>query len=185
MMDIMRYPPGHKEAVRERIVAGAATGLRERGLSGLGIPALMRRAGLTHGGFYAHFKDRDDLIAEAIEAAGAETAAGPFAEGVPLADALAAYLSPEHLSDPAGGCVVAALGAEGPRQRSKVRKAFGRVARGLIDLVDRKVRRHPGSGGPSDEALRLTATMVGAVVLGRLVDDPELARRVLAVARTT
>jgi len=70
----MRYPQSHKQAVRARILEAAAEELRRHGLSGIGIPALMRRAGLTHGAFYAHFPSRESLVAEAIRAAAAASA---------------------------------------------------------------------------------------------------------------
>ena len=80
MMLVMRYAVGHKQAVRERILQAAAAELRCKGLSGIGIPALMQRAGLTHGAFYAHFPSRDTLVAEAIRTAAAASAAGPLAD---------------------------------------------------------------------------------------------------------
>jgi TetR/AcrR family transcriptional regulator, transcriptional repressor for nem operon len=184
MMGIMRYPEGHKEAVRKRIVAAAADSLRQRGLSGVSIPELMKAIGLTHGGFYAHFDSRDDLVAAAIEAAGAQTAERVFKEDVALADALRVYLSEDHVAHPEVGCVVAALGTDGARHAKPVRRAFANVTSGLLRLVDRKL--HPASKGarePSDEALRLTSTMVGAVVLARLTADPALAERLLGAAR--
>jgi AcrR family transcriptional regulator len=179
----MRYPEGHKEAVRKRIVASTTKALREHGLSGVGIPALMKSAGLTHGGFYAHFESRDDLVAAAIEAAGAQTADDVFSGARSLEETLGMYLSKGHLEHPERGCVVAALGAEGARQAPSVRRAFARAAKHLLGLVERKL--HPGRRGRalSEEALRLTATMVGAVVLGRLVDDRALAERILDAAR--
>lgn len=179
----MRYPDGHKAAVRERIVASATAALREHGLSGVGIPALMKSAGLTHGGFYAHFESRDSLVAAAVEAAGAQTADGVFSDAHSLEKTLRLYLSQGHLQHPENGCVVAALGAEGARQEPPVRRAFGRVATGLLRLVERKLHPRRRSREVSDEALRLAATMVGAVVLGRLVEDPELAERILSAAR--
>jgi AcrR family transcriptional regulator len=75
MMPVMRYPAGHKEAVRERIVTAATSALREHGPSGMSILELMKSVGLTHGGFYAHFESRDQLVAAAIEAAATPTAA--------------------------------------------------------------------------------------------------------------
>lgn len=182
-MPIMRYPEGHKEAVRERIVGAAAEALRRDGLSGVSIPALMKIVGLTHGAFYAHFESRDELVAEAVLAAAVGTTKGAFADELPLAETLRRYLSPAHLERPEQGCVVAALGTEGRRQPAPVREAFARVARGLLRLVEKKL--HPGRPARtvSDEALRLASTMVGAVVLGRLVDDPGLAARILSAAR--
>jgi TetR/AcrR family transcriptional repressor of nem operon len=180
----MRYPAGHKEAVRERIVATAASALRKRGLSAVSIPELMKAIGLTHGGFYSYFESRDALVAAAIEAAGAENAQEVFGDDVPLADALRTYLSQEHVAHPEAGCVVAALGTDGARQAQPVRRAFANVSKGLLRLVDRKLRpTAKGAREPSDEALRLTSTIVGAVVLARLADDPALAQRLLGAAR--
>ena len=68
MMHIMRYPEGHKEPVRARIVQAAAFALRAKGLDGVSIPALMKNVGLTHGTFYAHFENRDALVAKAVRA---------------------------------------------------------------------------------------------------------------------
>jgi TetR/AcrR family transcriptional regulator, transcriptional repressor for nem operon len=183
MMAIMRYPDGHKQAVRERVVAAAAGVLRQRGLAGAGIPALMRRAGLTHGGFYAHFDSRDALVAEAIRAAARETADGVFAPGRTLAQVADHYLSPAHVAHPEHGCVLAALGTDGPRQPARARRAFAEVARGFLRLTERAL--HPGSRAeaPSDDALVGAATMVGAVVLARLIRDAALSARLLAAAR--
>ena len=88
MMVIMRYPDGHKEAVKERIVRAASRALRRHGLEGVSIPALMKQAGLTHGAFYTHFKNRDELVAEAVLSAAAETAAGAFSEEFRLEETL-------------------------------------------------------------------------------------------------
>lgn len=183
-MLIMRYPESHKQAVRERILEAAAEELRRHGLSGIGIPALMKRAGLTHGAFYAHFPSRDALVAEAIRTAAAATADDPLADALPLEQSLAHYLSAEHLAHPERGCVIAALGGEGSRQPPPVRSAFAAAARGLLAAIERKL--HPRQPAPelSEEALRLASAMVGAVVLARLVDDPALCRRLLDAAAT-
>ena len=177
----MRYSPEHTEAVRAKIVRETSRALRRAGLEGLSIASLMKRAGLTHGGFYAHFEDRDALVAEAVRAAAEDTAARVFDPAATLDEALAAYLSPEHAAHPEVGCVVAALGTDGPRQGAAVRRAFAWAARGLIRLVQQKLSPH--AGAPTDEALAITSRMVGAVVLARLVDDPRLARRLLETAR--
>ena len=185
MMRIMRYPTGHKEEVRERIVRAASAALRREGLSGVSIPLLMKRAGLTHGGFYGYFRDRSELAAAAVLSAASDTAQGVFADGLRLEETLSRYLSDAHLAHPEQGCVVAALGTEGDRQPLEVRKAFAEAARGLLRLVEKKLHPARRSQVLSDEALRLTAMMVGAVVLGRLVDDAPLAKRILHAARTS
>lgn len=184
MMLIMRYQEGHKTEVRTRIVRAASKALRSHGLAGVSIPALMKRAGLTHGGFYAHFKDRDELVAEAVTAASRETAKQVFADDRQIDDVLSLYLSRAHLDRPSGGCVLAALGADAPRQPLPVRHAFGVAARGMLQLLEKKL--HPARPHPqfSDDTLACASMMIGAVVLGRLVEDPALADRVLAAART-
>jgi TetR/AcrR family transcriptional repressor of nem operon len=184
MMTIMRYSEAHKEAVHERIVRAAAGALRRRGITGIGIPALMKQVGLTHGGFYTHFKNRDALVAEAIRSAASDTAKGPLADGKTLAESLNLYLSVGHLEHPERGCVVATLAAESARQSKPVRRALAEAARGLLRLID--VKLHPAAcagAEPSEDALRVTATMVGAIVLARAVDDALLAERILRAAR--
>jgi TetR/AcrR family transcriptional repressor of nem operon len=185
MMAIMRYPKGHKAAVKERIIRAASRSLRRHGLLRVSIPALMKRAGLTHGGFYTHFKNRDELVAAAVASAAAETAAGVFAEEFGLEETLERYLSKSHLEQPEKGCVLAALGADGIRQRPRVRAAFAEIARGFLYLTQRKLPQRGRAGTLSDEALACAATMVGAVVLGRLVDDAALSERILSAARAT
>jgi TetR/AcrR family transcriptional regulator, transcriptional repressor for nem operon len=180
----MRYPEGHKAEVHASIVANAARALRRRGLSGVSIPELMKQAGLTHGGFYAHFKNRDQLVAEAVMAAAEETGAAVLSADAGDLDAtLARYLSMGHVKHPEGGCVLAALGGEGRTQSVTVRRAFAKAARGLLRLVGDKVPSACAPHPRSDEALRISAQMVGAVVLARLVDDDALAERILQAAR--
>ena len=180
----MRYPEGHKEEMRAKIVAHAARALRRDGLSGVSIPALMKSAGLTHGGFYAHFDNRDELVAEAIVTAAEATGARVLSEEAGDLDAtLRAYLSPEHVAHPEAGCVLSALGTDGRRQAAPVRRAFAYAAKGFVGFIDRKVRGRRHGSGPSDEALLLSAQMIGAVILARLFDDPALATRMLEVAR--
>lgn len=188
-MLIMRYADGHKQAVRERILRAAAAEFRRQGLTGIGIPALMKQAGLTHGAFYSHFQSRDALVAEAIRTAATASAEGPLAEELSLEQSLAFYLSPEHVAHPERGCVIAALGGEGARQPAPVRAAFAAAAHGLLAAIERKLPARPpakvpcgdepGDATPSDAALQLASAMVGAVLLARLVDDPVLARRLL------
>jgi TetR/AcrR family transcriptional regulator, transcriptional repressor for nem operon len=183
MMIIMRYPDGHKEAVREKIVQAASKALRRYGLEGISIPELMKQVGLTHGGFYTHFKSREELVAEAVNVAAKETADEVFSEALPLVETLNRYLSPGHLERPSTGCVLAALGADGVRQPPQVREAFAVVARGFLGLVERKLHPKSTAGALSDEALVRAATMIGAVVLGRLVGDKALAERILTAAQ--
>jgi TetR/AcrR family transcriptional regulator, transcriptional repressor for nem operon len=180
----MRYPEGHKEAVRATIVENAARALRRDGIAGVSIPALMKKVGLTHGGFYVHFKNREELVAAAVLSAALDTGARVLSrEAGDLAATLGAYLSREHVEHPEGGCVLAALGTEGRRQPAPVRRAFAEAARGFLRLLEQKLHKKSPPGHLSDEALVLAAQMIGALMLARLVDDDALADRILNAAK--
>ncbi|MCC5949835.1 MAG: TetR/AcrR family transcriptional regulator [Nitriliruptoraceae bacterium] len=179
----MRYPEGHKQQVRARIVATTAEAIRQEGIDGPSIPTLMERAGLTHGGFYAHFRDRDELIAAAVTAAADQTAERAFADDRTLEDVLDAYLSPGHVADPSAGCVVASLGTDAPRQSASVRAGFVAAAKGILTMLERKLHPQRPDPGFHDDALVHASTMIGAVVLARLVEDPSLRDRILTSAR--
>ena len=168
-----------KEASHERIVAVAARAIRQTGYGGTGVADIMKQAGLTHGGFYAHFASRDAMLAEAIDRASAESAANTAAvvADAPPAQALAAmlraYLSKAHIDHPEVGCPVAALASEMPRQAPEVRRVATRRIKEMVDLV---ARQSPdwGQAGAHERALFTLATMVGAVMLARAVDEPGL-----------
>lgn len=171
--------PGRKEATHERIVAAAARAIRRSGYGGAGVADIMKDAGLTHGGFYAHFASREAMLAEAADRAGAEglasvarlAAAAPPRKALPAL--LRAYLSKEHVKAVETGCGVAALCSETPRQAPEVRRAATRRIKEMIDLV---ARQSPDWGRPGahERALVAVTTMVGALVLARAVDDPRL-----------
>jgi AcrR family transcriptional regulator len=174
-----RPDPSRKEATHERIVEAAARAIRRSGYSGTGVADIMRDAGMTHGGFYAHFGSREAMLAEAADRAGAESVATleRIAADAPPEKALQtlmrAYLSKEHLEGVESGCPMAALGSEMPRQTREVRRAATRRIKEAIDLVARQL---PDWGKPSahEQALATLSTMVGALVLARAVDDPKL-----------
>ncbi len=171
--------PGRKEATHERIVAAAARAVRRSGYGGAGVADIMKDAGLTHGGFYAHFASREAMLAEAVDRAGAEglasvarlAAAAPPRKALPAL--LRAYLSKEHVKAVETGCGVAALCSETPRQAPEVRRAATRRIKEMIDLV---ARQSPDWGRPGahERALATVTTMVGALVLARAVDDSRL-----------
>ena len=176
-----------KEATHERIVEAAARAIRRRGYGGTGVADIMKAAGLTHGGFYAHFASREAMLAEAADRAGAEAvgASARIAASAPpqraLETLLRAYLSKEHLESTEQGCPVAALGSEMPRQAAEVRRAATRRIKEMIDLV---ARESPdwGQPGAHERALVTVATMVGALLLARAVDDPRLSDALLEAA---
>ena len=174
-----RTAPSRKEVTHERIVGAAARAIRRSGYDGTGVADIMKKVGLTHGGFYAHFASREAMLAEAADRAGAESLATltRVAAAAPPQEALGAmiraYLSKEHVADAETGCPVAALGSETPRQTSRVRRAATRRIKEMIDVV---ARYWPDQGEPRvyEHALVTVATMVGALVLARAVDDPKL-----------
>ena len=173
--------PSRKEATHDRIVETAARAIRRGGYSGAGVATIMKEAGLTHGGFYAHFDSRNVMLAEAADRAGAEgmavlaraAAAAPPEKA--LAAMLGAYLSEEHVHGMETGCAIAALGSEMPRQAPKVRRAATRRIKEMIDLVGRQSPDW-GQPGAHERALVTVATALGALILARAVDDPELSR---------
>jgi TetR/AcrR family transcriptional repressor of nem operon len=170
--------PSRKEATHERIVKTAARAIRRSGYGGTGVAEIMKEAGLTHGGFYAHFDSREEMLAEAADRAGADGMAllervAAATPKKPLEALLRTYLSKEHVEGVETGCAVAALGSEMPRQAPKVRRAATRRIKEMIDLV---ARQSPdwGQPGAHERALVTVATAVGALVLARAVDDLKL-----------
>lgn len=184
----MPTAPSRKELTHERIVDVAARAIRRSGYAGTGVADLMKEAGLTHGGFYAHFESRDALLAEAADKAGAQSveALARVAAAAPPAQArqalIEAYLSPAHLQQVELGCPVAALGCEMPRQAPAVRQAATRRIKEMIDLIGRQSADW-GSPGAHQQALATCATLVGALVLARAVDDPRLAEAIRLAAQ--
>ena len=168
-----------KEASHDRIVEAAARAIRRSGYDGTGVADIMKDAGMTHGGFYAHFASREAMLAEAADRAGSESVAlmGRIAATAPPPQALQAmlqaYLSKAHVEGVETGCATAALGSETPRQAPEVRRAATRRIKEMIDLVARQLPDW-GQPGAHEHALVTVATMVGALVLARAVDDPRL-----------
>jgi TetR/AcrR family transcriptional repressor of nem operon len=168
-----------KEATHDRIVDAAARAIRRSGYNGTGVADIMKDAGLTHGGFYAHFPSREAMLAEAADRAGGEavtmmqqlTASLPPQKALPAM--MEAYLSKEHLLGIETGCAVAALGSEMPRQAPEVRRAATRRIKEMIDLVSRQLPDW-GQPGAHERALFTVAAMVGTLVLARAVDDSKL-----------
>jgi TetR/AcrR family transcriptional regulator, transcriptional repressor for nem operon len=168
-----------KEASHDRIVDAASRAIRRSGYHGTGVADIMKAAGLTHGGFYAHFPSREAMLAEAADRAGCESVEqmARIAASAPpehaLQSMIQAYLSKEHVESVETGCATAALGSEMPRQAPEVRRAATRRIKEMIDLVSRQLPDW-GKPGAHQHALATVATMVGALVLARAVDDPRL-----------
>ena len=179
-----------REQTHERILRAAACAIRKRGYEGVGVADVMKEAGLTHGGFYAHFASRDALLAQAAEQAGAESIenlsravarAKPGEELMALVDS---YLADQHVeaAEQGLGCALAAAGSEVPRQHEEVRRAVGRRIRELVGLVERQFPDW-GKNAAHEKAMAIVASMVGALLLARAVGDPQLSRSIRKAAR--
>lgn len=180
----MKTPAGRKALSHERIVQSASRVLRRDGFTGVGVADVMKSAGLTHGGFYAHFDSRDALLAEAIEAASLDSiarieAAMPQlqAQGMSAFRALVeAYLSSQHIDDCEQGCPMPALCAEMPRQAPEVRGASRHILKRMHGLVERTLPAH----APPAVAWAVVGALSGAVQLARAFGDTDEGRAVLA-----
>jgi TetR/AcrR family transcriptional repressor of nem operon len=187
MMTVMRNKPNkssvqeRKDATHERIVDVAARAIRRSGYGGTGVADIMKEAGLTHGGFYAHFASRDALLAEAGDRAGAESVAlaAGIAAAAPAGEALQrimeAYLSDEHLVAIEAGCPIAALGSEMPRQAPEVRRVATIRIKEMIDLLARQMQDW-GRPEAHERAMMLVCGLVGTTMIARAVDDPTLSK---------
>jgi TetR/AcrR family transcriptional repressor of nem operon len=169
---------------RQRILQAASRLFRERGFEQVGVADVMRAAGLTHGGFYGHFKSKDDLIAQA--AAGSADKALErwrqiaYADGPGALGALAQfYLSPAHRDRPGGGCLVAALGPEIARQPAPARSAVTQALKRAIGFLETVI---PGGSQAArrKQAIATYAGWIGALVLARMADDPAFSEEILA-----
>jgi len=184
----MSSQPTRREATHDRIVEVAARTLRRNGYAGVGVADVMKQAGLTHGGFYAHFESRDALLAEAIARAGRDSAAAigqrieaSRARGESALRALVdSYLSDAHLSGTESGCVVAALSSEMPRQSPALLAPAAERVRKLIALVQRALPE----GGSKEQAMVVVSTMVGSLQLARALGANAQGKAVLAAARS-
>lgn len=174
----MRYPPEHKHATRRRILEAAGQAFREHGVAETGVDEVMRRAGLTHGGFYAHFRDKTELIAEACAAA--------FDAAVPNLERIAArptaaerarvlidsYLAARHRDNRGSGCMVVAVAADMARLRGAAREGY---SRGFSQHIDRLCGALRLSENAEENRVRVThlmSSLVGALLFARAIDDP-------------
>lgn len=183
-----RRSTGKKQETHDKIVRTAAAAIRKHGYSGTSVADIMAEAGLTHGGFYAHFESREAMLAEALDAAANQSLErlAKSSDGAAPAEALdtlvGAYLSDRHLAAPELGCTLATLGGETSRQAPELRRVATRRVRELADLLARQM---PGWGTAArqDDALAAMSCMVGALMIARAVDDPELGKTIRAAAR--
>ena len=184
----MRYDPDHKTRTRDRIVRNAARKLRAEGLSGPGVASVMKASGLTVGGFYKHFRSKDELLADSIAEAFSESSEKIYSslQNLPREDRWKAlvrvYLSPEHCDHPDSGCPVAALVPEMARTKLGVRK---RISGFIKDRAERWVEFMPGRTAAERERnfVLIFTAMVGAVSVARILTDSADRQKVLADVR--
>src|SRR3954469_20461576 len=163
----MRYPRTHKQDTRRRILTAAGQAFRERGVAETGVDEVMRRAGLTHGGFYAHFRDKSELVADACTAA--------FEAAVPNLERIAAqpkrsararllidsYLAVRHRDNRGSGCVIVAVGADAARLRGPVRAGYSRAFANHLDRLAAALRLSHDPERNRDRVTHLMSSLVG------------------------
>ncbi|HVJ56052.1 MAG TPA: TetR/AcrR family transcriptional regulator [Aliidongia sp.] len=180
----MRYDAEHKERTRARVIAEAAKAIRAEGPDRVGVAAIMSKAGLTHGGFYAHFASKDELITAAIdqmfkEAIGRIERARKDGPARLLATYIDFYLSPAHRDARERGCPLPSLSSDLPRLPAAARE---RYTEGVRDLTGRMSASLAELDRPEPDRLATSALaeMAGAVSLSRAVSDPALSDAILA-----
>ncbi len=185
---LMRYSKEHKGETHARIVQKASVRIREKGVHGVGVAALMQEAGLTHGGFYKHFSSREDLLIEAVSYAMDRSMVRwrKNAEEAPpdqrLPDIIKTYLAPAHCEDPGTGCAIAALGAEIARESDRTREVF---AEKLDEMIGVLADQFPDPALMQDEASRrrkammILSVMTGALLLARAAGGGSFSAEIL------
>lgn len=175
---------------RRKVLDTAARMYRERGFDGASVNDIMRKAGFTHGGFYGHFASKEDLIVQACQQAIEEglgiwkKKAGETKED-PLAAVVKGYLTESHCNEPGGGCLMATLSNEVARQPKPVRTVVTEGLRRFIDFLG-SLAPEKTDKARREKAIATYASMIGGVAMARAVNDPALAREILAaVARNT
>lgn len=184
----MRYSDTHKGETHAKLVRLAGRVLREKGPEKLGVAELMQAAGLTHGGFYAHFKSKDALLTEALEGVFQESTRKfhHVTDGLPPREALVRYIdfyvSPAHRDNLSRECPIVALNSDLPRQSRKFRATFDAG----IQLLVRRLTGWIEAAGISDSealAASVLSAMAGAVAVSRTVLDKCLSDDLLKSTR--
>jgi len=184
----MRYSREHKLETHARIVKRASVRLREKGAHGIGVADLMKDAGLTHGGFYAHFDSREALVIEAFAHAMDRSTerwrkiGETTAPDKRLAMIVDSYLTPVHRDDPGHGCAIPTLGAEIARESPKTRKAFAAKLEEMIDALAEQMADTPRKAARK-QATAMIATMMGTLVMARVAGNGEFSEEILSAGR--
>lgn len=163
---------------RHRILDAASRLFKDKGFGAVSVAEVMKAAGLTHGGFYGHFSSKDDLVAQTLAHA---LAADSVGDGK-FSTFLGSYLSPRHRDNAASGCPTAGLAAAIRHQTPQAQAAMTEGLRAQIARIGEALQ----DLDPSDRrraAIGSWAAMVGAVILARAIDDPDLSDEILEQTR--
>jgi TetR/AcrR family transcriptional repressor of nem operon len=177
----MRYAQDHKAQTHQRILKEASARFRRDGIGATGLQPLMKALGLTHGGFYAHFKSKDDLVEKALRVAADESTAHSekaFSSQNALLAFIDLYLSAEHKNSPEKGCPLPTMSAE-LGQRGVPSLITDELLQGRLESLAKAL---PGPNA-SEESIVMLSTLVGALVMSRSAQDPELSERILSTTR--
>jgi TetR/AcrR family transcriptional repressor of nem operon len=176
----MRFEKGHKEETRKRIIKVASERFRKDGVEAVGIAGLMAEAGLTHGGFYAHFESKEDLLREAMVAAMDTTRErlNRAAERDGLEGLVRRYLRPSHRDTPQDGCTIASLVAEIARHEPETREVFSRRVEAFLLRIAAHLPALP-EAERKPAAIGILGVLLGTLQLSRAVTDPELSDSIL------
>jgi AcrR family transcriptional regulator len=172
----MRFEKGHKEATRRKIVEIASKKFREEGVEAVGIAGLMAAAGLTHGGFYAHFESKEALVREAVDAA---FESSRMKQDAGLEALVRSYLRPSHRDNPGQGCVVAALAAEIGRHPEATKAAFTKRLERFVDRIARHLPPDVPETARQNTAMGILSVMIGALQMARAVTEEEVSLNML------
>ncbi|MHA6688597.1 TetR/AcrR family transcriptional regulator [Mesorhizobium sp. A556] len=171
---------------REIVINVASRLFRERGFDGIGLKDLMKGAGLTQGAFYKQFASKEDLVAQAsrraMESATKRWSAATAAKHEdPLGAVIAFYLSMDHRAEKMDGCPIVALGSDAARQGTDVKASFEAGIKEHLQILSRFIAETKGEESDG-KAMAILSTMVGALMLSRVVNDPDLAQAFLDAA---
>lgn len=179
----MRYSQDHKAQTHQRIIKEASVRFRRDGIGATGLQPLMKALDLTHGGFYAHFKSKDELVEKALLASVAELDAHCetlFSQERPLDAFIDSYLSDWHHSSPDQGCPLPTMCSE-----LGLRGQPSPITDAVLDARLKQIETALGEGRGDAQGLMMISTLVGALVLARSVENPQLATRIMDVVRDT
>jgi AcrR family transcriptional regulator len=177
----MRYSQDHKAQTHQRIIKEASVRFRRDGIGATGLQPLMKALNLTHGGFYAHFKSKDELVEKALQEAAAqldEHCEQLFSQERPLDAFIDSYLSEWHQTSPDQGCPLTTMSSE-----MGLRGQNSRTTDEVLNARLKQVETALGNPNDGEQSLVLMSTLVGALVLARSVESAELATRILEVVR--